>query len=190
MEYCGFPTLRSQVNEKEINEMQTLTIMKSLLIAVNYLHSNGICHRDLKPSNVLLSDDLNTLKIIDFNVAKNFKKKSGKFSIMSAMLLDSNSSNDFDFQSMLTPTGKPFYRAPEISKGLFTEKVDIWSSGLIFLEIVTKRKCKKFKQDDVVRMEIRDLLSSFLEEDYNKRFSAEQAIQSIDDLMSSILKEE
>ena len=39
-----------------------------MLIAVNYLHSNGIAHRDLKPENILI-DKNNDIKIIDFGFA-------------------------------------------------------------------------------------------------------------------------
>lgn len=37
------------------------------------MHKQYICHRDLKPDNVILCKNKMLVKIIDFNVAKNYK---------------------------------------------------------------------------------------------------------------------
>lgn len=29
---------------------------KQILLAIHYMHSNGVCHRDLKPNNILASN--------------------------------------------------------------------------------------------------------------------------------------
>ena len=42
---------RSQFNEKE-----AASIMRSLISAIQFIHSQGIVHRDLKPENILFSD--------------------------------------------------------------------------------------------------------------------------------------
>ncbi|KAG8433444.1 hypothetical protein GDO86_017645 [Hymenochirus boettgeri] len=48
-----------------LSEKETRFIMKALLEAVSYLHSNNIVHRDLKPENILMDDCLN-IKLSDF----------------------------------------------------------------------------------------------------------------------------
>lgn len=63
---------RSQFNEKE-----AAYLMKSLISAVQFIHSQGIVHRDLKPENILFSD--NTLQAKVKIGLKHFKLVKFKF---------------------------------------------------------------------------------------------------------------
>ena len=42
------------INRAKFDEHDAAVVMKQLLSAVNYCHSNNIVHRDLKPENILL----------------------------------------------------------------------------------------------------------------------------------------
>lgn len=48
------------------SERYAASIMKQILSAISYCHSNNVMHRDLKPENVLYSDSspLSALKVI------------------------------------------------------------------------------------------------------------------------------
>lgn len=87
-----------------------------MVLALQYLHTNGISHRDLKPENILLSSarEAETLiKITDFGLSK---------FVDGAAL-------------MKTFCGTPNYLAPEVLRskgdGKYTHKVDNWSLGVI-----------------------------------------------------------
>ncbi len=57
-----------------------------------------MAHRDIKPENVLYDREKRMIKIIDFGTAKKFIRRHKRF-------------------EMLTITGTPFYRAPEMFTG-------------------------------------------------------------------------
>ncbi|KAG6612747.1 AGC/PDK1 protein kinase [Phytophthora cinnamomi] len=46
-----------------------------VVVALEYLHKNGVIHRDLKPENILLSDD-GHIKVTDFGTAKDETEES------------------------------------------------------------------------------------------------------------------
>ena len=49
--------------------------MKSLLSAVEHVHSKNYVHRDLKPDNILIDnpDDLSSVKLADFGLSASFR---------------------------------------------------------------------------------------------------------------------
>lgn len=83
--------------------------MKQILEGVHYMHSNGVVHRDLNPTNVFFYDELNLVKILDFNVSKLLNLSATKNSQMIDDLCDSKYK-----YSLFTKTGTPIYSAPEI----------------------------------------------------------------------------
>uniref|UniRef100_A0A8R1I4H0 Mitogen-activated protein kinase n=1 Tax=Caenorhabditis japonica TaxID=281687 RepID=A0A8R1I4H0_CAEJA len=100
-----------------------------LLRGLKYLHSAGIIHRDLKPSNLLLNGDC-LLRIADFGMAR-------------ACASASTVKDDANVGGHMTQyVSTRWYRAPEILFSMveYDTKVDLWSAGCIFAEMLLRRQ--------------------------------------------------
>lgn len=75
----GEPLDKQLQYRKRFDEATVIEWAKQLCNILIYLHSqkpNPIIYRDMKPSNVIVSAD-NVVKVIDFGIAREFKKDSG-----------------------------------------------------------------------------------------------------------------
>ncbi|KAF8996685.1 Pkinase-domain-containing protein [Hymenopellis radicata] len=97
----------------KFTELDAVSVVKSILSGVRYLHDHDIVHRDLKPENILYRtrDENSDVVIADFGIAKHLH------------------SPDEQLQSLAGSFG---YVAPEVLTNQGHGKpVDIWSTGII-----------------------------------------------------------
>lgn len=80
MEYLEGESLRSYVNSRgKLSEQEALELLRPVIQAVDYLHSQRITHLDIKPDNIMLSreEDANGQPVIrpvliDFGLSKHY----------------------------------------------------------------------------------------------------------------------
>jgi serine/threonine protein kinase len=101
-----FDRIRQRV---QFTEREASIIMKSLISAIQYMHSQGVVHRDLKPENILFVDSSENarVKIVDFGFAR--------------LKPDPKTTQNKQQQMLQTPCFTLSYAAPEVLKqALFT----------------------------------------------------------------------
>jgi serine/threonine protein kinase len=110
MEYCPHGELFNLVRQHgHLSEVQSRFIIREVLEALNYIHSQGIAHRDIKLENIFLSRKCH-VKLGDFGLGKYV----GPDGICG------------------TSCGSPYYASPECLSGnaYNAKKSDIWSCGV------------------------------------------------------------
>ncbi|VDD86569.1 unnamed protein product [Enterobius vermicularis] len=117
MEYCGKGQLFQLIqNGCKIGKEQLCEWSRQIADGMKYLHSKKIIHRDLKSPNILVNDQY-VLKICDFGNSHIWDKQRS---------------------TVMSFCGTAAWMAPEIiKKEPCSEKVDIWSYGVVLWELLT-----------------------------------------------------
>ena len=61
--------------KKRFDEEQTKFFIANIIMALEYIHTNGILHRDIKPENLVL-DEKGYLRTTDFGIARIWKPEN------------------------------------------------------------------------------------------------------------------
>jgi serine/threonine protein kinase len=164
MEYLGGSSLKDYIAEKFDSDEKYFfdigwaikTIILPVCNALAQAHSSNVYHRDLKPSNIMFTDDTRSaIKIADWGLVKIENSSSG--SIGNDNNNDNNTSTtvELDRRSLeLTAVvnegsigGTPDYCSPEQwfatvndNDKLVDGRTDIFSLGIIFYEMLTRRR--------------------------------------------------
>lgn len=134
MEYCKDGNLYNYVKSKgPLPEAEAVEIFKQILNGYHELYNQKVMHRDIKLSNILLNDSV--VKIADFGFAK-----QGEISY--------------------SDVGTVVYKAPEIASQDYNLKVDIWSLGICFYELLfNKVPFNRFKTESIPLSSSKSLIS-------------------------------
>ncbi|XVF65732.1 hypothetical protein PTKIN_Ptkin09bG0273400 [Pterospermum kingtungense] len=132
LDFLLFDTAKSRI----LNWETRVHIIEGIAQGLLYLHQYSrlrIIHRDLKASNILLDNNMNP-KISDFGMARIFGGDE----------LQANTNRI---------VGTYGYMSPEYAlEGLFSVKSDVFSFGVLLLEIVSGKKNTGFYQTDSLHL--------------------------------------
>ena len=179
MELCkGKEIIHQMGNYGFIEEKKVTCVVFKVLLAIAHCHNRGVTHRDLKPENILFDSMKKDaeIKILDFGLSRKYDKEQKMHSIL----------------------GTPYYVAPEVLKGEYDEKCDIWSIGAmtylmlcgeppfngnsnneIFKKIVKENIKFKSLLWKNISNNAKDFVKICLSKNSNKRPSAQEALNHI-----------
>lgn len=114
--------------ERRLEESHVVGLAWQMLLAVNYLHSQGIVHRDLKLKNFLYQDRrCDLVKLIDFGFSRVAQ------------------------QHMKLPVGTLLYAAPEVYMQDYDFQCDMWSLGVMVYIMLSGREPFKGTQKEIMK---------------------------------------
>ena len=194
-EYCNGGSLSDNLKnyitkyKRPFTEEIVQYLMRQIVSAINYLHTNRIIHRDLKLDNILVhfpsEDDKQDMlkavaKLIDFGFATKLNKN-----------------RDMTKTVLGTPANMEPHLISDMEKHQpekegYNEKVDIWSLGTLCYEMLTGRltffgknmnelfekvKIGNYKMPLWLSKEAVSFLNGMLQYDANKRLSSEELLK-------------
>ena len=167
-------------------------LMKQILSAVCFLHSNKIIHRDLKLENILVNfpteqDKISvnmlsaTIKIIDFGFSTKLRESKSNitFSVLGS-------------PSNMDPKLLKYFETNENNRYGYDEKIDIWSLGALCYEMLTSHLTFDGQNVEELKQNVRNgkysvplnlsmesvlFLNGMLQYEPNKRLSANELLK-------------
>jgi len=112
MELCSGKELYDRLaSKRRYSEFDAVVAVLQMFGALSFMHDHSMCHRDLKLENWVYTDETEDakLKLIDFGFSKVFSPG----------------------MPMTAMHGTVYYVAPEVLKGSYDYKCDVWSTGVI-----------------------------------------------------------
>ena len=175
--------LADKINKLKSSEHIFMKYLLQLLLGLKYVHDRDIILSDIKPENVLYFDKEDAVKFNDFG---------------------SSVYDDKIFKDNITAT--IFYMSPEVlfQTGMINKSSDVWSLGMMFVEILTGELPQDFVSDELYynlteqkinkskaklekniknalklirNRDLSSMIENMLQIDYTKRLTVDQLLQ-------------
>ncbi|MBO1267980.1 Stk1 family PASTA domain-containing Ser/Thr kinase [Arthrobacter cavernae] len=122
MEFVRGRTLRDMARAKELSIADSVNFALGVLSALEYSHKAGIVHRDIKPANVMVCEDTDDVKVMDFGIARAMADSAATMTQTQAVV------------------GTAQYLSPEQARGEAVDaRSDLYSAGCLLYETLTGR---------------------------------------------------
>lgn len=122
MEFVSGKTIRDLIRAKEVTIDQAVDFTLGVLSALDYSHKAGIVHRDIKPANVMFCPESNSVKVMDFGIARAMADSSATMTQTQAVV------------------GTAQYLSPEQARGETVDaRSDLYSAGCLLYEMLAGR---------------------------------------------------
>lgn len=122
MEYVDGKTIRDLIRAKDVSIAQAIDYCLGVLSALEYSHKAGIVHRDIKPANVMYCPRDNSIKVMDFGIARAMADSSATMTQTQAVV------------------GTAQYLSPEQARGETVDaRSDLYSAACLLYEMLTYR---------------------------------------------------
>lgn len=114
------------VRDKQLSEVEVLSILKDVLDVLEFVHSEGVIHRDIKPDNLIRRKKDRKIVLIDFGAVRAMQDANTQ--------LTANEKGESRFTVTI---GTPGYMPSEQCAGRPTYNSDIYALGMVAIKALT-----------------------------------------------------
>ncbi|ELP56163.1 SUMF1/EgtB/PvdO family nonheme iron enzyme [Microcystis ichthyoblabe FBCC-A1114] len=168
-------SLENHIAKGSLSADEIKNITAQVAQGLNYLHRQNKVHRDLKPGNILKVNQ--QYKLADFGLIRTLNNKSHTQTVHN--------------------TGTIIYMPPEAFRGDISSAWDLWSLGIMLIEMTTNQLPYKFNNDNNQLMvkvincelqipslpkEFKPIIEGCLQKDRKQRWTAQQVLNALQPL--------
>ncbi|KAM0687563.1 Eukaryotic translation initiation factor 2-alpha kinase 3 [Conglomerata obtusa] len=179
-----FSNVKSSIYCNKIDRLKIAKIFFDIVKGVYFLHKHNLMHRDIKPENIFFGDSYT------------FIPQIGDFGLIKEQTTDSNT-------LLSSNVGTEAYQAPEMKGNQYDNKVDVYSLGLVYFELMhpmktqmeriltfekikTTQKVKKIIDNEYLEESI--IIENCIKTFSVERFSSKELFQEMSNFVSNLKK--
>jgi serine/threonine protein kinase len=108
--------------QKYFSEKFLMRLLTQVSSVLRYIHSKSVLHRDISPDNIMI---------------KSFKEGDEDSLMVVLSDFDTVREHEGTLMNKTNLVGKRFYAAPEMAGSTYGTPIDIWSLGVVMIELMT-----------------------------------------------------